>query len=1181
MYEPEYLIDKRIVNGQIEYLVKWVEFSVEESTWEPAENIQVCAFDLIQQFEDSKKQAGSKSNTLSNNSSPMLKPTQRKQMHSPNLQNLSQLRGRSPLRKSQHVTPQTQNGITEQEQSIKSRIYQKNNEAPPLFTQNKINFHQNNNINQKQSADINLQLSTSIQSNQNSHVFDYKVLTENDNNQPNFGKNLTPKNCKKADPQADNDDDNIIKQVYYSQGEIVFEQKKMVKDGNEKSDKNKSPLLKLVKDSAFYQNKVQKSINNKTPKTTPNKQQDSSPFHTPVSKQQQSKQKQNLQKSKSLINTANKKDNQQENNFPFQDKNYENQYTTESMNIEETLDEKYVTAKRGRPAQSKKLEIPPSPIMTPTPNFNDKSPVSRINRKKIYQDIQISDDLLKSPIQKVNKTYVQKENSVPQSPPIIRDQEQLLQQSGRKKRLYKRIEISDQESSDIENIEFSDNRNNKYDDDILPAFQEYQKNTRSKGLSYNSRSQTVSTSITPTKIQGNITPNNQKQKNFIQNEQKTTPLSKKIQKENEDIIPQIQQKSVIQQITPSKKITSIWQYNKSNVQKDQTTPIKKQQDNMKSTPLNNFQENEKTPQNYNSVKTPNKETRSPINKKYPKSPISKQYQKSPIGNQNQKSSISKQNSKSPISKTIEVEENSKRKRRRQPSSISDDELNAFKQNQQLENNNQVFSKSDFTPQKNSSQTPLKKADLTPTRRSTRNKDDKSDNYDESMQKQIQDLQSNKDSNQVHQKLHENRVQLQAQSEKIAQVINSSRENLKNLNQISFNIQKEEKEDLYSRVKKRIENIVNQHNQQSTDQNATISKKSKFETPVKDQATSSNEKITPESKSKNSRQGSAKKNKKIDPKTNIKKNDQRSATKDKQNIQMQSNQSGKQSQSENLSGQKAISEQQSNETQPQSDVSESLQKISKNKQIKNKKEDKNQQKDKEKQDKQNNLIEQQVEHTNNNSTHLDITPKTENKKTRRVSQRLSNLKSDLQKEDKIQSNSITAADQHNQITTRRSQNNHKENEQNEKQEQYRTPVKSNSNNNQKVDPKGRQTRNSIKKNEKRTQNFTNVIFMQEQDMEIEEQKQDFQTTNKKTEKNIDNQDIKQRQNSIDQPNISKIIALLSQKRQKRGSKASQNDDMEYPQFEVEMSNGEQKIFNYSQIIEANPKMVADFLIKDYM
>jgi len=26
MYEPEYLLDKRITNGTVEYLVKWVEF---------------------------------------------------------------------------------------------------------------------------------------------------------------------------------------------------------------------------------------------------------------------------------------------------------------------------------------------------------------------------------------------------------------------------------------------------------------------------------------------------------------------------------------------------------------------------------------------------------------------------------------------------------------------------------------------------------------------------------------------------------------------------------------------------------------------------------------------------------------------------------------------------------------------------------------------------------------------------------------------------------------------------------------------------------------------------------------------------------------------------------------------------------------------------------------------------
>ncbi|KAL4429899.1 hypothetical protein ABPG74_022922 [Tetrahymena malaccensis] len=1180
MYEPEYLIDKRIVNGQIEYLVKWVEFSVEESTWEPAENIQVCAFDLIQIFEDSKKQGGNKSNTLSHNRSPMLTPTQRKQMHSPNLQknsNLSQLRGRSPLRKSQQVTPQIKSGISQQEQIIKSPIYKKDNEASPLITQNKRNYNQNNN--QKQIAVENLQLSNSIQSNQNSRVFDNKLQTENEKKQSNYGKTLTPKNNKKGETQIDVDDDNIIKQVYNSQGEIIFEQKKMAKDGKEQSDKNKSPLLKLVKDSAFYQKIVQTNgNNNKTPQTTPNKQQDSSPFHTPVGKQQ-TKQNQNQINQKSPINKANQKRLQQENNFNLQEQHQENQYEAESMNTEDNFNEKYVPAKRGRPAQSKKLEIPPSPIMTPTPNVDDKSPISKLNRKKIYQDIQISDDLLKSPISRatpLNKTQKQKESFIPQSPPIINDQ---IKQSGKKKRLYKRIEISDHESSDIENIDFLDNKNNKYDDDILPAFQEYQKNTRSKGLSYNSRSQTVSTSITPTKVQGNITPNNQKSKSSTQNQQSSTPLTKNNQNNNEKIIPETYQKGVTQETTPNKRITSIWQQNKSNYQKDLTTPVKNQQINVK-TPLKNVQEYEKTPLKQNSVKTPNKETRSPINKKDPKSPM--QYQKSPISNWDKKSPISKQNQKSPISKTMQVEENSKRKRRRQPSSISDDELNAFKQNQQFESSNQFVTKSDLTPQKSSNLTPLKKGDLTPTRRSTRNKDDKCEQYDENIQKQIQEQQSYKDSNQVHMKLHENRVQLQAQSEKIAQVLNSSRENLKNLNQISFKIQKEENEDLYSRVKKKVESLVNQQNQQSSDQSTNLGKRSKFETPVKEK-TSSYEKKTPESKSKNSRQGSAKKNKKIDPKTNLKKNDQKSATKEKQNIQIQNNQLGKgQSQSDNLSEEKILSnEQYSNEIQPQSDINESLQKSQKNKQVKNKKEDKNQQKDKEKLEKQNNLIEQQVDQNTNTLNHLEITPKTENnQKTRRASQRLSNLKTDNQKEDKILSNQATVTDQHNQVTTRRSQNNHKENEQNVQQDSYRTPVKSNSNN-QKVDPKQRLTRNSIKKNENSSKNITNENCMQKQDMEIEEQKQDYQISNKDTQRSTDNYEAKQKQNSIDSSNISKIIGLLSQKKQRKGGKASQNSNKEYPQFEVELSNGEQKIMNYSQIVEVNPKMVADFLIKDYM
>lgn len=29
LFEPEYLLDKRMINGEVEYLVKWIEFEID------------------------------------------------------------------------------------------------------------------------------------------------------------------------------------------------------------------------------------------------------------------------------------------------------------------------------------------------------------------------------------------------------------------------------------------------------------------------------------------------------------------------------------------------------------------------------------------------------------------------------------------------------------------------------------------------------------------------------------------------------------------------------------------------------------------------------------------------------------------------------------------------------------------------------------------------------------------------------------------------------------------------------------------------------------------------------------------------------------------------------------------------------------------------------------------------
>ena len=39
-YEVEKIKDKRIINGKIEYLIKWMNYTDEESTWEPIENMK-------------------------------------------------------------------------------------------------------------------------------------------------------------------------------------------------------------------------------------------------------------------------------------------------------------------------------------------------------------------------------------------------------------------------------------------------------------------------------------------------------------------------------------------------------------------------------------------------------------------------------------------------------------------------------------------------------------------------------------------------------------------------------------------------------------------------------------------------------------------------------------------------------------------------------------------------------------------------------------------------------------------------------------------------------------------------------------------------------------------------------------------------------------------------------------
>lgn len=60
----EAIIDKRVnLKGQVEYLIKWEDFPIEDSTWEPIENILELK-PLLEQYEKSKTQIQSANNNI-------------------------------------------------------------------------------------------------------------------------------------------------------------------------------------------------------------------------------------------------------------------------------------------------------------------------------------------------------------------------------------------------------------------------------------------------------------------------------------------------------------------------------------------------------------------------------------------------------------------------------------------------------------------------------------------------------------------------------------------------------------------------------------------------------------------------------------------------------------------------------------------------------------------------------------------------------------------------------------------------------------------------------------------------------------------------------------------------------------------------------------------------------------